>query len=80
VTAQDVRTLRDYDDARLQRELEEAHQALFNLRFQASTRQLADNSQVGRTRRRIALIKTLLRERELNADLEHQAAAVEATE
>jgi large subunit ribosomal protein L29 len=59
--------LRARTDEELQGELEEAHQALFNLRFQASTRQLADVSQVGAARRRIARIKTLLRERAILA-------------
>lgn len=59
--------LRARTDEELQGELEEAHQALFNLRFQASTRQLADVSQVSAARRRIARIKTLLRERDILA-------------
>jgi large subunit ribosomal protein L29 len=59
--------LRGRTDDELAAELEEAHQALFNLRFQASTRQLADVSQVRAARRRIARIKTLLREREILA-------------
>ena len=52
----------------LREDLEEAHQALFSLRFEATTRQLADVSQVGKARRRISRIKTLLREREIIAD------------
>ena len=55
-------------------ELEEAHQALFNLRFQATTRQLADVSQVGKARRRISRIKTLLREREIIAEADRLVA------
>ena len=35
-------------------DLESAHQALFNLRFQSATRQLADASQVGKAKRRVA--------------------------
>ncbi len=54
--------LRARTDDELTAELEEAHQALFNLRFQAATRQLADVSQVKAARRRIARIKTLLNE------------------
>ena len=50
--------------------MEEAHQALFNLRFQASTRQLEDVSQVKRARRQIARIKTLIRERNDLSDSE----------
>ena len=55
--------LRARTDEELAGELEEAHQALFNLRFQAATRQLTDVSQVGAARRRVARIKTLLNER-----------------
>ena len=49
-------------------ELEESQRALFNLRFQAATRQLADVSQVRGARRRVARIKTLLRERAILAE------------
>jgi large subunit ribosomal protein L29 len=59
--------LRARTDEELTGELEEAHQALFNLRFQAATRQLADVSQVRAARRRIARIKTLLNERAILA-------------
>lgn len=59
--------LRARTDEELQGELEEAHQALFNLRFQAATRQLADVSQVKAARRKIARIKTLLSERAILA-------------
>ena len=59
----DVQELREKTDEELVQDLEEAHQALFNLRFQASTRQLEDVSQVKRARRQIARIKTLIRER-----------------
>ncbi len=62
--------LRARDDGELSHDLEEAHQALFNLRFQASTRQLADVSQVGNARRRVARIRTLIREREILAEVD----------
>ena len=62
--------LRARDDGELRHDLEEAHQALFNLRFQASTRQLADVSQVGNAKRRIARIRTLMREREILAEID----------
>ena len=62
--------LREKTDEELVQDLEEAHQALFNLRFQASTRQLEDVSQVKRARRQIARIKTLIRERNDLSDSE----------
>lgn len=65
--------LRARTDEELQGELEEAHHALFNLRFQAATRQLADVAQVKAARRRIARIKTLLKEREILAAADAQS-------
>ena len=68
-------SLRAMADADLAKELEDAHQALFNLRFQASTRQLADTSQIEKTRRRIARVRTLIRERAILAELDAALAA-----
>ena len=56
MSSADVQELREKTNEELVQDLEEAHQALFNLRFQASTRQLEDVSQVKRARRRIARI------------------------
>ncbi len=73
--ARDTEDLRAQTDEDLQRELDEAHQALFNLRFQAATGQLADVMQVRKTRRRIARIKTLQHERHILAIADAVAAA-----
>jgi len=54
--------------------LHEACDALFSLRVQAVTGELDDNCAVQRTRRDIARIKTLLRER----DAALQSAAAES--
>lgn len=72
--------LRATPDADLRTELEDAHQALFNLRFQSATRQLANTSQIEKARRRIARIRTLLREREILAQLDAAIAAASANE
>jgi len=45
--------------------LEEAHEELFNLRLRLATRQLGNHREIPRVKRRIARIKTILREREL---------------
>ena len=68
-------TLRSTADADLLRELDEAHQALFNLRFQSATRQLANTSQIAKARKRIARIRTMLREREILAELDRAISA-----
>ena len=68
-------SLRAMTDADLAKELQEAHQALFNLRFQAATRQLANTSQIEKARRRIARARTLIRERAILAELDAAIAA-----
>ena len=55
------------DDARLARELDDTYRQLFTLRLQVATRQLQNVKEVGRTRRKVAQIKTLQRQRELVA-------------
>lgn len=67
--------LRAMNDADLSAALDEAHQALFNLRFQSATRQLANTSQIEKTRRRIARARTLIRERQILAELDSAIAA-----
>lgn len=55
------------DAVRLARELEDTYRQLFTLRLQAATRQLDNVKQIGKTKRKIARIKTLQRQRELVA-------------
>lgn len=50
----------------LRKKLEEAHQELFNLRFRLATRQLANHREIPKVKKKIARIKTILRERELS--------------
>ncbi|MBI2861723.1 MAG: 50S ribosomal protein L29 [Chloroflexi bacterium] len=57
--------LRALSPADLQQKLEEAAQELLNLRFQLATRQLTNNQRIPYVKRTIALIKTLLSERDL---------------
>ena len=50
--------------------VEEANEEYFNLRFQNATGQLENFSQIGRTKRDIARLRTILRERELGLEIE----------
>ena len=61
--AQDIRTLSETD---LAKELEEAHQELFNLRFRLETRQLVNHREVRNIKKKIAQLKTIMREKELD--------------
>lgn len=61
----DTKELRSLTDAELANRLDDAHQELFNLRFQKATGKLSNTARPGEVRRDIARIKTILREREL---------------
>jgi len=61
----DLKEYRNMSAANLNKELEESHQELFNLRLRVSTKQLANHREVRRVRRKIARLKTLLSEKEL---------------
>ena len=45
--------------------MEAAHRELFDLRFRAATKQLANHREIPRVRRKIARMKTIITEREL---------------
>jgi large subunit ribosomal protein L29 len=59
--------LRDLDESELENKLEESKQELFNLRFALVTGQLDNSSRLGQIRKDVARIKTVLREREIEA-------------
>ena len=60
-----VEEVRALSDKELDKQLEEAHQELFNLRFRLATKQLVNHREIPRMKKRIAQIKTIMREREL---------------
>ncbi len=59
--------IRNLNEAEVARKLDEAHQELFNLRFQYSTGQLKNTARLSQVKREIARLRTILRERELAA-------------
>ena len=63
-----VRELRELNDQQLQEELEGLHEELMGLRFQTATNQLVDTNQVRKTRRTIARILTIMKERGVSQD------------
>jgi large subunit ribosomal protein L29 len=60
--------LRQLGDEDLVKKLSEAKEELFNLRFQAATGQLENNTRLKTVRKDIARIYTLMRERELGIE------------
>ncbi len=57
--------LRELDRERLGKELEEAYRELFSLRMRLAIRQLTNFREIREVKRKIARIKTILREKEL---------------
>ena len=64
--AEEVRAL---TDEQLREELEKARREVFNLRFRAVTRQLANSHEVTKARRNVARMLTVLQERQGAATL-----------
>jgi large subunit ribosomal protein L29 len=60
-----AKELRERETKHLQSELAEKQKHLFDLRSQAVTEKLEDPSQLKKTRKEIARIKTVIRQREL---------------
>ena len=59
--------LKEKENDVLQQELVAQTKHLFDLRSQAVTEKLEDPSQIGKTRKTIARIKTILRQRQLES-------------
>ena len=61
----EIDDLRGLEGEELLTELQGTRRELMNLRFRAATMQLSNVSEIRKTRKRIARINTVLREREL---------------
>lgn len=61
----DLKELRALNTDELAKQIEEAHQELFNLRFRLATRQLVNHREIRRVKKNIARLQTMAREREL---------------
>ena len=75
-----IKEIREKETGHLTHELAEAQKHLFDLRSQAVTEKLEDPSQLGKARRHIAQLKTLLREKQLAAAKTPAAAATPAAQ
>ena len=60
-----VEEIRALSPAQLAKQLEEAHEELFNLRFRLATRQLVNHREIPKVKRKVARLKTIMQEREL---------------
>jgi len=60
-----VEEIRALSIEELAKQLEEAYQELFNLRLRLATKQLVNHREIPRVKKKIAQLKTIIREREL---------------
>lgn len=65
--ANDLMKIREMNDVELNKKLDELKKELFNLRFQHAINQLENPMRLKAVRKEIAVVKTILRERELKA-------------
>jgi large subunit ribosomal protein L29 len=64
-----VHEIRDLSEQQLQEELGNSYKELMNLRFRAATNQLTDTNQPRKTRKNIARLLTVMRQREQEREL-----------
>ena len=67
--------LRAKDVAALEKEVSDLLKAHFGLRMQKATQQLTNNSQLGKTRRDIARVKTIIAEKKKGRQMSETQAA-----
>ena len=64
-----ITEVRELSDSELEKELTEQERAIMNLRFRKATMQLTNTNELGNTRKTIARIKTVIRERAITANM-----------
>jgi large subunit ribosomal protein L29 len=60
-----VNEIRALSSEELTKQLQASNRELFDLRLKATTKQLVNHREIPRTRKKIAMIQTVMREREL---------------
>ena len=63
----DIREIKELSASELEKAIKEQKEALFKLRFQHSINQLDNPMRLKAVRKEIAVVKTIIRERELKA-------------
>ena len=74
-----VKEIREKETEHLTHELSEKRKHLFALRSQAVTEKLEDPSQIGKTRKEIAQMMTILRQREIEKQKQSEPTEAKAT-
>ena len=61
-----VQEMRTFKNDELEKKLNESYRELLNLRFRLATKQLVNNHEIKNVKKRIARIKTIIREKQLS--------------
>ncbi|MBS3783483.1 MAG: 50S ribosomal protein L29 [Anaerolineae bacterium] len=69
----EAREIREWTTDEIEHRLDEAHRELFTLRRQLDLGRLEDFNRISRVKRDVARMKTILRERELIAEMTEEA-------
>jgi large subunit ribosomal protein L29 len=72
-----ISEVRELKEDELAKELQNQELALMNLRFRSATMQLSDFSEIRKTRQTVARIRTVIREREIVAEMNSSEGQVE---
>lgn len=72
-----INEVRELKSDELENELQNQQKALMNLRFRGATMQLSDATEIRKTRKTIARIQTVLREREIVAEMSSSEGQVD---
>lgn len=62
-----IKDIKNMNHEELKKHLDDSQRELFNLRFQLATGKLSNPNEIKKTRKTIAMLKTVIRERELSA-------------
>ncbi|MSQ08365.1 MAG: 50S ribosomal protein L29 [Dehalococcoidia bacterium] len=68
-----ITDIRELETGQLHKELKEQERALMNLRFRKATLQLSDPSEIRKTRETVARIRTVIRERQITAEIKKKS-------
>ena len=72
-----INEVRELNDTELRKELLDQLRAMMNLRFRKATMQLTNTNELSVTRKTIARIKTVIREREIVSNTETSITDIE---
>ena len=68
VTQMKAKDIRNLTTTEIEKEIKEAKEQLFNLRFQLATGQLEETANIRKVKKTIARLKTIVREREIEEE------------